>query len=438
MITRKHDRDVLLLSLATSVPGLALGLGLLWTGEHAVKVKLTVTVLALGAWAGFTIALCARVVRPLQTLANLLAAIREGDYSLRARTATKDDSLGLALGEVNALGDALRRQRFREIEALLLLDRVLGETRSGIFVVDADGILRLINRAGQEILGVRREQAIGRRARDLGLGACLVGDTRRVLRIEFHGTARRWDVRRSSVRGDGAPQTLIVLTNVESALRLEERNAWQRLIRVLSHEINNSLAPIQSIASTLLQTLQREPAEPRHGDMHQGLEIIQRRAEGLGRFLHAYARLARLPQPTLRAFAVRPWLQRIAELETRLPVSLEASPEVELRADPDQLDQVLINLVRNAVDAALETGGDVALGWRSDADHVEIWVEDNGPGLPETANLFVPFFTTKAGGSGIGLALSRAIIEGHGGSLHLANREHGQGCRAVVSLPRAV
>jgi signal transduction histidine kinase len=230
---------------------------------------------------------------------------------------------------------------------------------------------------------------------------------------------------------------MVVLSDLSQALREEERQAWKRLIRVLRHELGNSLAPIKSMASTLAHLLKREPRpHDWDDDMKRGLEVIADRSESLSRFLEAYGRLARLPQPTFQPVDVAVWVRKVAALTTRLPVEIVPGPEVTVLADGDQLEQLLINLTQNAVDAALETGGGVRLGWSSNRNGVEVWVEDDGPGLPETGNLFVPFFTTKATGSGIGLVLSRQIAEAHGGTLTLENRRKGRGCEARLRLPK--
>ena len=213
---------------------------------------------------------------------------------------------------------------------------------------------------------------------------------------------------------------------------------WQRLIRVLSHEINNSLAPIQSIAATLRRMFEGDalPDDWRR-DVERGLEIVQRRCEGLDRFVTSYARLARLPAPKLEQVHLAECLQRVVALETRLHVGLSAGPDLTIQADGDQLEQAMINLVRNAVDAALETAGSVELSWHNGDRQVEIWIDDEGPGLGATDKPFVPFLTTKPGGSGIGLTLSRQIIEAHGGTLLLDNHSGRRGCRATVRLPRS-
>jgi signal transduction histidine kinase len=257
--------------------------------------------------------------------------------------------------------------------------------------------------------------------------------------MTFPSGPGRWEARVGTFRQSGLPHRLLVLANVSRALREEERQAWQRLIRVLGHELNNSLTPIRSIAGSLESLIAREPRAPDWDqDMRRGLSVIAARAEALGRFLEAYGRLARLPAPQLRPLALGPLAQRAAGLETRVPVTVVGGPDTTLVADPDQVEQLLINLVRNAGDAALETGGGVRLSWAA-ADRaptqIEIRIDDDGPGLPNTTNLFVPFFTTKPGGSGIGLVLARQIAEAHGGSLTLENRTPEPGCRARVRLP---
>jgi signal transduction histidine kinase len=264
------------------------------------------------------------------------------------------------------------------------------------------------------------------------------------MELNFAGGSGRWGMRRGSFRQGGLPHHLIVLSDLSRTLRDAERQAWQRLIRVLGHELNNSLAPIQSVAQGLeagLQSaikaseLQNEPGNAILEDLRQGLGIIRSRTEALARFMAAYARLARLPQPKLASMSVPEWIARAAKLATRIQVKVMEGPAVEISADTDQLEQLLINVIRNAVDAALETGGGVEVGWSRQGSQLDVWVRDEGPGITNTANLFVPFFTTKPGGSGIGLVLSRQIAEAHGGELTLKNRTDTRGCEARLRLP---
>jgi nitrogen fixation/metabolism regulation signal transduction histidine kinase len=431
-----HDRRIVLLAVGAALPAVATALGILWTGDYTSKVRWTLSVFVVLAWLAFTQALRERVVRPLQTVSNLLAAMREEDFSIRARGARTDDALGEVLVEVNALAETLREQRLGALEATALLSKVMAEIEVAVFAFDDEGLLRLVNRFGERLLGQPEPRLRGRRAGELGLAAFLEEGAPQILEANFPGGSGRWEIRKTVFRLGGAPHRLLVLADVSRPLREEERQAWQRLIRVLGHELNNSLAPIQSIAGSL-QKLAAEPDPPAdwRSDLDRGLTIISSRAEGLSRFTSAYARLAKLPPPRLAPVSLDPLVRRVTGLETRLSVGVIPGPAISVPADADQLEQLLINVVRNAADAALETQGGVALGWKRGAGGVEIWVADDGPGLPNTTNLFVPFFTTKPGGSGIGLVLSRQIAEAHGGSLTLENRHGHRGCIARLRLP---
>ena len=409
---------------------------MLWAGEVSDRTRWTVAVLIVGCWLGFALALRERVMRPLQTLSNMLAALREQDYSLRARRHNAEDALGLVMLELNILTDEMKERRLGALEATALLQRVMAEIDVAVFAFDEDQALRLVNASGERLLAQSAERLLGRRAEELGLAQCLHGDAPRVIELGFPAARGRWEVRRGGFRQGGRPHQFIVLADVSRALREEERRAWQRLIRVFGHEINNSLTPIKSVAQRLQELVSKNGATdvPRE-DLERGLDLIANRSESLTRFLASYARLARLPPPKLGKVDVGDWVQRVVRLETRLPVEIVAGPPVTMQADGDQLDQLLINLIGNAVDAALTTGGDVRVQWAPLGKTLDIVVLDSGPGLPETANLFVPFFTTKASGSGIGLVLSRQIAEAHGGRLTLANRVGSRGCEAHLQLP---
>jgi nitrogen fixation/metabolism regulation signal transduction histidine kinase len=447
--TRSHsrfrfDQRILLLSLAAGFPAALVALLLLWTGNYTPKVQWTLTVFIVGVWTGCSFSVRHRVVLPLQTLSNLLAALRESDFSIRARGASGDDPLGAVMLEVNVLATTLHDQRLGALEAGALLRTVMVEIDVAVFTFDGAHMLRLVNRAGERLLAQPAEQLLGRTADELGLRTCLDGPSPRIEDATFAGGAGRYEVRRTTFRQGGRPHQLLVLADVSRPLRDEERQAWQRLIRVIGHEINNSLAPIKSIAGSLESILSRDftRSDPKSGsnpdvidDMRRGLAVIAARSDSLSRFTTAYARLAKLPAPRLDTMRVAALVQRVAGIETRLPIRIEPGPDLTIRADADQLEQLLINLVRNAADAALQTGGGVTAGWKREGRSLELWVDDEGAGLTNASNLFVPFFTTKPGGSEIGLVLSRQIAEAHGGSLTLENRMDRTGCRANLRLP---
>ena len=433
----RHEQVVLFLTILAGLPGTLLAMIFLWTGGYEPKVQWTLTLLIGALWLGISFAVRERVIRPLQTLSNMLAGLREGDYSIRARGATSGyDPLGLALLEANILGETLREQRLGAVEATALLHRVMEEIDVAVFAFDRYDRLRLVNQAGVDLLGAPESQLLGRDAASLGLTRCLEVESSQTLDLTFRGRLGRWDVRTANFRQEGQRHRLLVLSDLSRVLREEERQAWRRLIRVLSHEINNSLAPIKSMAGSLLSLLERRsrPADLDQ-DMQHGLEVISGRSEALSRFMASYAALARLPPPTFEPVDVSAWIHRVAELETRLEVKVREGPQLQVEADGDQLDQLLINLITNGVDAAMETGGSVEVGWGRNGINLEVWVKDDGIGLSDTTNLFVPFFSTKPGGSGIGLVLSLQIAEAHGGSLVLENRKDERGCVAHLTLP---
>src|SRR5438067_11205710 len=425
------------LTIGAVAPAALVSLFLLWFGDYSAKVQWTLTLVIGGFAFGYIVSVREHAIRPWQTVTNLLAALREGDYSIRARGARENDALGEALLEVNELGETLRVQRLGAFEATALLRTIMAEIDVAVFTFDPERKLRLVNRAGENLLKKTMDKVLGRTARELRLDVCLEANEDAPLTLAFPGATGRWGVRRSTFREHGLPNELLVLTDLSRTLREEERIAWQRLVRVLGHELNKSLAPIKSVAGSLEDLLQRDPLPSDwQEDARSGLNVIASRAESLSRFMQAYARLARLPPPQKERMSVAEVVARAANMETSLPVQVHSGPASSIRADAAQIEQVLINLLHNAAEASLETGGAVMIGWKETSDCVEIIVQDEGQGIMNPTNLFVPFFTTKPGGSGIGLALSRQIAEAHGGSLALSNRSGARGAEAVFRLPK--
>ena len=431
-----HERRVLLLALLVTAPALA-GFALtLWLSGVSYSLWIGVVLVVLIPTLGLAFYLRRRVIFPLYTLSNLLEALREGDFSLRGTRARRGDAIGEVVLEVNALSEMLRQQRLRVEETLALLTKVMAAVDIAIFAFDAQQGLRLINPAGERLIGRRGNEIQGVNAQVLGLDDCLAIENAATIKRAFPGGVGAFDVRRATFREGGLRNELIAITDLSRALREEERQAWQRLIRVLGHGLNNSLAPIKSMAATLADLVAREPPPPDwREDAAGGLGVIADRADALARFMAGYTALAKLPPPRKQSVAVVDLLTRVRTLETQVPVHLGALAESRIEADPDQLEQVLINLIKTAAEAASANGGSVTLRALREPGRAIIEIEDDGLGLSGTENLFVPFFTTKPGGSGIGLVLARQIVEAHGGSLILHNRRDRSGCIARIVLP---
>lgn len=427
----RYDRRIVLTSLAALAPVALAALLLAWTGDYPAKVRWTVVFFVLIGLFTSTWLLHDQLTFPLRTLSNLITALREEDYTLRARNPSRDDVLGEVMIEVNALADLMESRKLEAVEASALLRAVLAQIDAAIFAFDGDGRLQLVNRAGERILGTPRERLQGNTAATLGLDDLLDDEAPATIDRAFAGATGRWNVRRASFRERGQPHRLLVLVDITRALREEEAEAWRRIVRVLGHELNNSLAPIRSIATSMERLVERDPLpDDWREDLTSGMRVIGSRSEALTRFTRAYAQLARLPEPKKRAVRVEPLVRRIVALEVRHPVEL-VGPDVTITADEDQLEQLLINLVKNAADAAQSR---VKVKWIPGTEF-RLTVEDDGPGVSGTANLFVPFFTTKPNGTGVGLVLSRQIAEAHGGTLTLTGRSDGPGAIATLTLP---
>jgi two-component system nitrogen regulation sensor histidine kinase NtrY len=423
-------------------------IALTWAWMHSQQIDGSIVWLVLlaltGSWAFVISLLMEHITRPLQTLANVVAALREDDYSFRARGASRNDAMGDLALEINALAGMLQSQRANALEAMALVERVLNSMQSPVFAFNPQGQLRLINTAAERMLHIDAKKAIGLPAESFELAYLLEASDDDLFSMGEGQQAARWIVKRATFRLSGIPHTLIVLSDVSAALREEERLAWARLIRVLGHEINNSLAPIKSIAESLRGRVTEAIPGKQSTDFERGLGVIENRAESLNRFLQAYRQLMGLPAPRLEPTALAPLIAGVVQLETRVLVKIVEGVETTVSVDADQIQQALINLLRNAAEAALgpDTNHDgtacVEIEWEVVGGDVVIGITDNGPGLTNASNLFVPFYTTKPNGTGIGLVLAQQIAQAHRGSVELRNRVDGRsGCRAELRIPVA-
>lgn len=432
------ERRVTLLALVLAIPALTLGVALLLFLEISPVLRACLIILLVLLVGGTAMLLRDSVIQPLRALANVVEAYRAGDYTVRGRRSAKGDALDDLVGEINELGRTLHEQRLRAMEATALLDKLIGAIDVAVLAFDGNHALRLANPAARELLGAGFNVASGQLAADLALEEFLEDPRPTRIVSAVAGHSGRWQVTHGTFRESGLTQHLLIIADVRQALREEERLAWQRLIRVIGHEVNNSLTPIRSLAETLRDMLERAvgPGHER-GEMFEALGVIADRTEALGRFLAQYSRLARLSAPRPRWVAVAPLLARVAGLDPAHRVELGVDPDLEACVDEDQFEQALINLVKNALESQTADSGSVVVRARSQADVLSIAVIDCGPGIANPDNLFVPFFTTKPGGSGVGLALSRQIVEAHGGTLRLDNRSDARGAVATLEIPGA-
>jgi two-component system, NtrC family, nitrogen regulation sensor histidine kinase NtrY len=436
-----YERRIALFTLVAALPGVVAATILIWLSPWSLSLRLLVMFALWGVSAFLVRLLRNQIVRPLHTLSNVIAALREEDFSFRARGATANDALGHLALEINTLAELLAAQNTRTIEATALLRRVMEAVDVPMFAFDPEGNLRLVNSAGERLLNKPAAALLGRTGAELGIGELMsAGNEAQIVLPQTPD--RHWFVRRSRFRQNGVPHTLLVLADVSRVIREEERSAWQRLIRVLGHELNNSLAPIKSIAGTLAGRVSELPiGDEEQQDFRRGLGIIEARAASLNRFLQAYRRLAQMPRPWLGMVDLRSLVERVAALEPRVRVEVQGGPALQVQMDADQIEQMLINLIKNAAEAALEGNAGkrdeakVTVAWSASDSHLALRITDNGPGLMNADNAFVPFYTTKQEGTGIGLVLSRQIAEAHQGSIRLGNREGGGGCVATVVLP---
>lgn len=432
---RSAIRRVWWLSLLLTLPGLLFDTFLVFDARISLSLALLLagTILVFSALA--VSSLVESIVRPLQTLSNVLASLREGDTSFRARGAGAQDAFAELAAEVNALADLLQKQRVRSLESAALVARMFEVMHTPLFTFDRENVLQLVNNVGLKLLGMGHSRCIGRSARELGLQDLLEAQDHTIR--TFGPGSERWLLRKAAFRQEGVPHTLLLLADVSLPLREEEQAAWKRLIRVLGHELSNSLAPIKSIAGSLLGRVDGIPDEMQR-DFRRGLSVVESRADALHRFVQSYRTLAQLPPPKLRPTPLAALLERVVMLEQRIAVEFEPGPAISLAADPDQLEQMLINLLANAADASLANGAKpVSVSWKVNGSDVEIAVADRGMGIANPENLFVPFYTTKSSGSGIGLPLAQQIARAHGGELSLANRDDCEGACATIRLPLA-
>ena len=439
------ERRLFVTVLLTGFFGAILSLFLLWTNSYSLNHKVEATVALLVLWLVPTFLVYEKTVNSLRVLSNVISALEEEDFSFRATHTVPGDALGDLAIEINNLARALEEERLGALQTANLFRSVMTEVGAAIFAFSSDRRLRLLNRAGAELLGRDEALLLHCSAQELGIDDLVEGRSSEIVTRSFPGVERRWLVRRTHFRLYGVQHLLLVMSEASEVLRAEEQVAWHKIVRVLGHEINNSLGPIKSIADTLALTSARiELPDAFKQDLERGLKIIAKRSDSLNRFLENYTKFTKLPRPYPRLVELKAILAEAIAMESRLPIAIIPGPTLNILVDPDQLTQVFINLLRNAVDSVLAHAihklepDAVTVCWRVEGQDLQVWIRDRGVGISNTQNLFVPFYTTKSTGSGIGLVLSRQIIESHNGHLTIENRKEGPGCEVTIKLPIAL
>ncbi|QDW67857.1 ATP-binding protein [Luteimonas granuli] len=375
-----------------------------------------------------------RLLRPARSLfralAGSVASYRDGDYSFGVSWDGRGE-LAELVDAHRALGDTLRDQRQRLVQRELLLDTMVQNTPVAMLLVDPSGHVVLGNLAARKLLGdghrlegVAFDELLARAPEALRDAFARGGDG--MFTVGSEDDEDIYHLSRRLFRLNGRRHELVLLRQLTAELRRQEVQTWKKVIRVISHELNNSLAPIASLAHSGAELLKRGQYER----LPAALATIEERARHLEGFLRDYARFAKLPAPRLEAIEWQAFLER---LRSQVEFGIEGHVEGSVRADAAQLGQAMLNLLKNAHESGSEPGGvRVSLrrlpeGWRID-------VLDRGSGMNETvlSNALLPFYSTKRHGTGLGLALAREIAEAHGGRLALLNREGGGLCVSMV------
>lgn len=428
------------LSLLGSLPLFIL---LLWVMIYAnISIYL---VLLTGLLAGILLLYCNSKIHQksayqFRSLSNLLDAMVQGDYSLRARTSDGDEALNELVDSINSLAIRLNKQRIESVESQLLLKTVINHIDVAIIALNDNNEMVLTNPASKALLMQLKslsESSVDQFIEQLVLSEAITSGKSKIMPISFYDQQRKYHVHLEEYREQGKQQKLLFITDVSNMLRSEERKAWQALVRVISHEINNSLAPITSISQSLHRLISKQDDLNTHKQhLIEGVSVIAQRSRNLRDFVNSFKRIASLPEPKKQSTSIVELVSKVAALYKQENIDIETSTDVNLLIDTVQFEQVLINLIKNAVEAINNKGGDgkVVINWQQRDRLFKLAIIDDGTGVSNPENLFIPFYTTKPKGSGIGLVLCRQIIDAHGGNLMLTNRENKEGCIASIEL----
>lgn len=438
---KSFEVQLTLLSLLTSIPlFLLLVAVMIYANISVYLILLTVLISSLVMVYSHS-KLHQKSAYQFRSLSNLLDAMVQGDYSLRARPSDGDEALNELVDSINSLSLRLNKQRIETTESQLLLTTVINHIDVAILALNENNELVLTNPAAKKLLQIPAELQefdLTESFSQFDQIAAMNSGNSQVMSLSFANQQGKFNVHLEEYRENGKPQKLVFITDVSTMLRSEERNAWQALVRVISHEINNSLAPIASLSQSLRRLLARKEDLESHKDyLIEGLSIISQRSNSLTEFVNSYKQIASLPEPKKQANSVLELVNKTVALYPDESIEVRNIDDITLFIDAVQFEQVLINLVKNAIEAIKNTGeaGKVVIHGQVNGTVFTLSLVDDGTGVSNVGNLFVPFYTTKSKGSGIGLVLCRQIVEAHGGKVSLTNRVGLSGCIATIELP---
>jgi len=432
------EKQLTQLSLIACLPVFFLLIFMMWYAKISTPLILLTILLC-----SITIIFCHTKIHQIsayqfRSICNLLDAMIQGDYSLRARTSEGDTALNELVDSVNSLAQRLTKQRNESVESQFLLQTVIKHIDVATIALNEKNEFAFINPAAEKLLGLTSGSKDKTSLNQLEQLKHLERGKSKVMNLVFDKQQGKFNVHMEEFREEGKQHRLLFLTDVSRLLRIEERNAWQSLVRVISHEINNSLAPIASISETLKRMMSKQQNIEMHKDnLVDGLSIIAQRANNLTNFVNSYKQIAHLPEPKKRQTNIHELINKIIPLYQSNHINIQPSEKVSLLIDPVQIEQVLINLIKNAVESVNSTNknGKIEVSWNLNKDRFQLMIGDQGAGISNESNLFVPFYTTKKQGSGIGLVLCRQILEVHDGKLSLKNKTNETGCIATIDLP---
>lgn len=356
---------------------------------------------------------------------------------MRMRRGSRNGELAEMVELVNSLARRLSQQRSESVESQMLLNTVIDHIDVAIVAIDENNGICFYNPAAKKLFKLDKTNANQSLPAQIEFAQAFSAGNHRVVELNLHGQQGRYNVHVEAYRDSGYQRKLLFITDVSTLLRSEERKAWRNLVRVISHEINNSLTPIASISQTLKRIIEKQQAEPGAQELIEGLTIISERATGLGEFVKSYRQLSKLPDPKREWLPLRPFFERIKHLFEKMEIRLDCHAELLVCMDPVQMEQVFINILKNAIESIDQAGvvGLISIKCEFLDSVVRMTISDNGAGISNPDNLFVPFYSTKKHGSGIGLVLCRQIVETHKGHFSIVNRQECVGCQVVLELP---